>query len=140
MGTVGLLDWLDLNEMFGAALGLAEPWRVTSVEFDQEAGRLDLGLDFLGAPGSAAPSRDAPRRRARCMTRRRRPARSTPTNRRSARADRRSSSLITCSSLCGDRTLTSDRPQERRDDRRSRSHAAESADRRLPVTAPTHVL
>ena len=32
--------------MFGAALGLAEPWRVTSVEFDQEAGRLDLGLDF----------------------------------------------------------------------------------------------
>jgi len=41
-----LLDGLDLNEMFGAALGLAEPWRVTSVEFDQEAGRLDLGLDF----------------------------------------------------------------------------------------------
>src|SRR5664279_1955520 len=37
---------VDLNEMFGAALGLAEPWRVTSVEFDQEAGRLDLGLDF----------------------------------------------------------------------------------------------
>jgi hypothetical protein len=45
-GAVGLLDGLDLNEMFGAALGLAEPWRVTSVEFDQEAGRLDLGLDF----------------------------------------------------------------------------------------------
>ena len=66
--------------------------------------------------------------------------RSTPTSRRSARADRRSFSLITCSSLRCDRTLTSDRPQERRDDRRSRSHAAESADRRLPVTAPTHVL
>jgi len=40
------LDGLDLKEMFGAALGLAEPWRVTSVEFDQEAGRLDLELDF----------------------------------------------------------------------------------------------
>jgi hypothetical protein len=40
------LDGLDLNEMFGAALGLDEPWRVTSVEFDQEAGRLDLRLDF----------------------------------------------------------------------------------------------
>lgn len=45
-GAVGLLDGLDLNAMFGAALGLAEPWQVVSVEFDQEAGRLDLGLDF----------------------------------------------------------------------------------------------
>ena len=32
--------------MFGAASGLAAPWQVTSVEFDQGAGRLDLGLDF----------------------------------------------------------------------------------------------
>ncbi|MHB1433422.1 MAG: transposase [Streptosporangiaceae bacterium] len=32
--------------MFGAALGLAVLWQVVSVEFDQEAGRLDLGLDF----------------------------------------------------------------------------------------------
>lgn len=46
MEWVGLLDGLDLNEMFGAALGLAAPWQVVSVEFDQEAGRLDLGLDF----------------------------------------------------------------------------------------------
>src|SRR5674476_1187544 len=46
MGSVGLLDGLDLNEMFGAALGLAVPWQVVSVEFDPEAGRLDLGLDF----------------------------------------------------------------------------------------------
>src|SRR5665811_1699112 len=46
MGSVGLLDGLDLNEMFGAALGLAVPWQVVSVEFDTEAGRLDLGLDF----------------------------------------------------------------------------------------------
>src|SRR5664280_787404 len=64
---------VDLNEMFGAALGLAEPWRVTSVEFDQEAGRLDLGLDFPRGARFRCPSRDAPRRRARCMTRRRRP-------------------------------------------------------------------
>ncbi len=45
-GAVGLLDGLDLNAMFGAALGLAAPWRVISVEFDQQAGRLDIGLDF----------------------------------------------------------------------------------------------
>jgi transposase len=43
---VGQLDGLDLNEMFGAALGLAVPWQVISVEFDEQAGRLDLGLDF----------------------------------------------------------------------------------------------
>ncbi len=43
---VGLLDGLDLNEMFGAALGLAVPWQVVSVEFDPPAGRLDIGLDF----------------------------------------------------------------------------------------------
>lgn len=43
---VGLLDGLDLNAMFAAALGLAAPWQVVSVEFDPEAGRLDLGLDF----------------------------------------------------------------------------------------------
>jgi transposase len=43
---VGRLDGLDLNAMFGAALGLAPPWQVVSVEFDEQAGRLDLGLDF----------------------------------------------------------------------------------------------
>ena len=43
---VGLLDGLDLSAMFGAALGLAVPWQVVSVEFDSQAGRLDLGLDF----------------------------------------------------------------------------------------------
>jgi transposase len=43
---VDQLDGLDLNAMFGAALGLAEPWRVVLVEFDQGAGRLDLGLEF----------------------------------------------------------------------------------------------
>jgi transposase len=35
-----------LFAMFGAALGLGPPWQVTSVEFDQEAGRLSIGLDF----------------------------------------------------------------------------------------------
>ena len=43
---MGLLDGLDLNTMFGAALGLAVPWRVVAVEFDEHAGRLDIGLDF----------------------------------------------------------------------------------------------
>ena len=41
-----MLDGLDLNAMFGAALGLAASWQVVSVEFDQQVGRLDLGLDF----------------------------------------------------------------------------------------------
>jgi hypothetical protein len=54
-GAMGLLDGLDLNEMFGAALGLAPPWRVTSVEFDQGAGRLDLGLDFPRGARFACP-------------------------------------------------------------------------------------
>jgi transposase len=52
---VGLLDGLDLNAMFGAALGLAVPWQVVSVEFDQEAGRLDLGLDFPRGARFACP-------------------------------------------------------------------------------------
>jgi len=52
---VGLLDGLGLNEMFGAALGLAAPWQVVSVEFDQEAGRLDLGLDFPRGARFACP-------------------------------------------------------------------------------------
>jgi transposase len=43
---VGRVDGLDLNTMFGAALGLAVPWQVISVEFDEQVGRLDLGLDF----------------------------------------------------------------------------------------------
>ena len=52
---MGLLDGLDLNAMFGAALGLAAPWQVVSVEFDQEAGRLDLGLDFPRGSRFACP-------------------------------------------------------------------------------------
>lgn len=52
---VGLMDGLDLNVMFGAALGLAAPWQVVSVEFDPEAGRLDLGLDFPRGSRFACP-------------------------------------------------------------------------------------
>ena len=52
---MGLLDGLDLNAMFGAALGLAAPWHVVAVEFDQEAGRLDLGLDFPRGSRFACP-------------------------------------------------------------------------------------
>lgn len=37
---------MDQAQLFRAALGLAEPWRVVSVGFDKEAGRLDLSLDF----------------------------------------------------------------------------------------------
>src|SRR6476469_9725637 len=37
--------------LFSAALGLQLPWQVVDVQFDAEAKRLDLYLDF--APGSA---------------------------------------------------------------------------------------
>ena len=49
------MDGLDLNVMFGAASGLAAPWQVVSVEFDPQAGRLDLGLDFPRGSGFACP-------------------------------------------------------------------------------------
>ena len=35
-----------LFAMFGAALGLVPPWQVTSVEFNKEAGKLEIRLDF----------------------------------------------------------------------------------------------
>jgi transposase len=40
------MDDPGLFAMFGAALGLAPPWQVTSVNFDKEAGKLEIGLDF----------------------------------------------------------------------------------------------
>ena len=49
------MDGVDVNVMFGAALGLAQPWQVDSVVFDQNAGRLDLGLDFLRGSMFACP-------------------------------------------------------------------------------------
>ena len=35
-----------LFSMFGAALGMVAPWQVTSVEFDKDAGELQIGLGF----------------------------------------------------------------------------------------------
>ncbi len=40
------MDDLDVFELFRLALGLAPPWQVTSVEFNQENGSLQIGLDF----------------------------------------------------------------------------------------------
>ena len=40
------MDDSDLFKMFGAALGLAPPWQVTSVEFNKLLGVLEIGLDF----------------------------------------------------------------------------------------------
>lgn len=34
------------QELFTQALGLTAPWRVEASEFDAEAGRLDVFLDF----------------------------------------------------------------------------------------------
>ena len=49
------MDDRDLFVMFSAALGLAPPWRVTSVEFDKEAGRLKIRLDFPRGSRFACP-------------------------------------------------------------------------------------
>jgi transposase len=67
------VEELDLFKMFGAALGLAPPWQVTSVEFDQLLGKLDIGLDFPrgsrfacpleGCPNSACPVHDTMEKR-----------------------------------------------------------------------------
>jgi hypothetical protein len=46
--------------LFQAALGLSDPWRVTSVEFDPGAKRLDLRVDFAKARRSAARSASGP--------------------------------------------------------------------------------
>lgn len=46
MGWWEHVSGLDLSSMFGAALGLASPWQVVGVDFDQDAGKLDLTLGF----------------------------------------------------------------------------------------------
>jgi transposase len=43
------------QELFSAALGLVPPWRVERSEFDAEAGRLDLFLDFPRGARFACP-------------------------------------------------------------------------------------
>jgi transposase len=46
---------LGLFKMFGAALGLAPPWQVTSVKFDELLGVLNVGLDFARGSRFACP-------------------------------------------------------------------------------------
>src|ERR1700737_85405 len=41
--------------LFQAGLGLSDPWRVTSVEFDAEAKRLDLRVDFAKGARFSCP-------------------------------------------------------------------------------------
>jgi transposase len=45
----------DLLKMFGAALGLVPPWQVISVDFDKQAGKLEIGLDFPRGSRFACP-------------------------------------------------------------------------------------
>ncbi len=44
-----------LFALFGAALGLGLPWQVTSAAFDEEAGKLEIGLDFARGSPFACP-------------------------------------------------------------------------------------
>jgi transposase len=46
-------------EVFQAGLGLVEPWRVTSAEFDPEQGQLDLYPDFTRGAQFPCPDGDA---------------------------------------------------------------------------------
>lgn len=46
------------QELFQAALGLAEPWRVTRSEFDPEGHRLDLYIDFVHGARFPCPEGD----------------------------------------------------------------------------------
>lgn len=55
-GAVGLLDGLDLNVMFEAALGLAVPWQKVSVQFDPEAVGLILGWTSRGLAVRVPPA------------------------------------------------------------------------------------
>lgn len=45
-------------ELFEAALGIAEPWRVSDASFDPEEGRLDLYLGFARGAHFACPEGD----------------------------------------------------------------------------------
>ena len=54
------MDDLDVFELFRLALGLAPPWQVTSVEFDQEGGTLQIGLNFARGSRFGCPCEDCP--------------------------------------------------------------------------------
>jgi transposase len=50
-----LVDDSELFKMFGAALGLAPPWQVSAVQFNQLVGVLEIGLDFPRGSRFACP-------------------------------------------------------------------------------------
>ncbi len=50
----------ELDALFQAALGLAEPWRVVRTEFDPDRRRLDLHLDFPKGARFPCPEGDQP--------------------------------------------------------------------------------
>jgi transposase len=49
---------MDQRELFQAALGIREPWRVSDATFDTDEGRLDLYLDFPRGARFACPEGD----------------------------------------------------------------------------------
>ena len=49
------MDDPALLAVFGAALGLAPPWQVVSVEFDDLLGRIEISLDFERGSRFACP-------------------------------------------------------------------------------------
>ncbi len=49
---------MDQRELFQAALGIREPWRVSDATFDTDEGRLDLYLDFPRGARFARPEGD----------------------------------------------------------------------------------
>jgi transposase len=52
------MNQMDKLGVFQAALGIAEPWRVTGAEFDPDEGRLDIHLDFTRGARFACPEGD----------------------------------------------------------------------------------
>jgi transposase len=50
----------EIDDLFQAALGLAEPWQVVRTEFDATARRLDLYLDFPKGARFPCPEGDQP--------------------------------------------------------------------------------
>ena len=72
-GRGGQVDDPGLLAVFGAALGLVPPWQVVAVEFDKDAGTLEIGLDFprgsrfacpeTGCPQGACPVHDTTEKR-----------------------------------------------------------------------------
>ena len=50
------VEWkMKTNELFGLALGVAEPWRVAEVAFSEEEAQLDMTLDFPPGTRLACP-------------------------------------------------------------------------------------